>query len=71
MAYDRVFETVLEHERKRLFTKWSLTRGDRLREVVAMRELTVLSGYPVLVRTNSSVRFKRFRRIFLEKQTRI
>ena len=25
-----------------LFTKWSLTRGGRLREVVAMRELTVL-----------------------------
>ena len=48
---------------------WSLTReflkqyqgekedgyllSGRLREVVAMREFTVLSGYPVLVRTNS------------------
>ena len=27
----------------RLFTKWSLTGGGRLREVVAMRELTVLN----------------------------
>ena len=28
-------------ETQRLFTKWSLTGGGRLREVVAMRELTV------------------------------
>ena len=28
-------------ETKRLFMKWSLTGGGRLREVVAMRELTV------------------------------
>ena len=27
---------------KRLFVKWSLTGGGRLREVVAMRELTVV-----------------------------
>ena len=37
-----VFETVFDWETKRLFEKWSLTEGGRLREVVAMRELTVM-----------------------------
>ena len=41
VAYKRVFETVFDWETKRLFTKWSLTGGGRLREVVARRELTV------------------------------
>ena len=41
LAYGRVFETVFVWETKRLFVKWSLTGGSRLREVVAMRELTV------------------------------
>ena len=35
------FETVFDWETKGLFVKWSLTGGGRLREVVAMRELTV------------------------------
>ena len=34
----RVFETVFDWETKRLFVKWSLTGGGRLREVVATRE---------------------------------
>ena len=34
--------TDMNRERKRFFTKWSLTGGGRLREVVAMRELTVV-----------------------------
>ena len=37
----RVFETVFAWETKRLFVKWSLMGGGRLRKVVAMRELTV------------------------------
>ena len=41
VAYERVFETVFSQETKRLFAKWSLTGGGRLREVVARRELTV------------------------------
>ena len=41
VAYERVFKTVFDWETKRLFTKWSLTGGGRLREVVARRELTV------------------------------
>ena len=41
IAYEGVFETVLDWETKGLFVKWSLTGGGRLREVVAMRELTV------------------------------
>ena len=41
VAYERVFETVFDWETKGLFVKWSLTGGGRLREVVAMRELTV------------------------------
>ena len=40
VAYERVFET--DWETKGLFVKRSLTGGGRLREVVAMRELTVL-----------------------------
>ena len=35
----RALETVFNRETKRLFTKWLLTGGGRLREVVAMREL--------------------------------
>ena len=40
-------ETVFNWETKRLFTKWLLTGGGRLREVVAMRKLTVfiIHGY--------------------------
>ena len=38
----RLYERALET--KRLFTKWSLTGGGRLREVVAMRELTVVKA---------------------------
>ena len=45
VAYERVFETVFDWETKGLFVKWSLTGGGRLREVVAMRELTVLICY--------------------------
>ena len=41
VAYERVFETVFDWETKGLLVKWSLTRGGRLPEVVAMRELTV------------------------------
>ena len=41
VAYKRVFETVFDWETKRLFAKWSLTGGGRLRGVVARRELTV------------------------------
>ena len=41
VAYERVFKTVFDWETKRLFTKWSLTGGGRLREVVVRRELTV------------------------------
>ena len=41
VAHERALETVFNRETKRLFTKWSLTGGGRLREVVAMRELTV------------------------------
>ena len=33
VAYERAFETVFNWETKRLFTKWSLTGGGRLREV--------------------------------------
>ena len=40
VTYERVFET--DWETKGLFVKRSLTGGGRLREVVAMRELTVL-----------------------------
>ena len=36
-----VFETVFDWETKRLFVKWSLAGGGRLREVVVIRELTV------------------------------
>ena len=43
VAYERALETVFNWETKRLFTKWSLTGGGRLREVVALRELTVLA----------------------------
>ena len=42
VAYKRALETVFNWETKGLFTKWSLTGGGRLREVVALRELTVL-----------------------------
>ena len=43
VAYERVFETVLTEKQKDYFVKWLLTRGGRLREVVAMQgELTVL-----------------------------
>ena len=41
VAYERVFETVFDGETKGLIAKWSLTGGGRLREVVAMRDLTV------------------------------
>ena len=39
---ERVFETVFDWETKGLFVKWSLAGGGRLREVAAMRELTVI-----------------------------
>ena len=42
VTYERVFETVFDWATKWLFVKWSLTGGGCLREVVAMRELTVL-----------------------------
>ena len=42
VVYERVFETVFDRETQRLFSKWSLTGGGRLREVVARRELTVI-----------------------------
>ena len=42
VAYKRIFETVFDLETKWLFTKWSLTGGDPLREAVAGRELTVV-----------------------------
>ena len=40
VAYERIFEIVFELKQNRLVTKWPLTRGGRLREVVAiaMRE---------------------------------
>ena len=41
VASERALETVFKWGTKRLFTKWSLTGGGRLREVVALRELTV------------------------------
>ena len=37
-------ETVFNQETKRLFAKWSLMGGGRLRKVVAMRELTVFKN---------------------------
>ena len=45
VTYKRVFETVFDWETKRLFAKWPLTGGGCLREVVAMRELTVVVTY--------------------------
>ena len=36
---------MFDRETKGLFVKWSLTGGGRLREVAAMRELTVLICY--------------------------
>jgi len=42
VAYERALGTVFDLETKRLFTKWSIIAGGRLREVVAMRELTVV-----------------------------
>ena len=41
VTYERVFEMVFDSETKWLFIKWLLMGGGRLREVVAMRELTV------------------------------
>ena len=48
VAYERVFKTLhlSDWEAKRSFPKWSLTGGGRLREVVAMRVLTVF-GIPI------------------------
>ena len=43
VPYKRALETVFNWETKRLSTKWSLTGGGPLREVVGMRELTVLT----------------------------
>ena len=42
LSGSRLRESSGNRETKRLFTKWSLTGGGRLREVIAMRELTVL-----------------------------
>ena len=36
VAYKKVFETVFHWQTKRLFKKWLLTGGGRLREVVAL-----------------------------------
>ena len=52
VAYERALGTVFNWETKRLFTKWSLTGRGRLREVVAMRELTVVS-YCILMHWQS------------------
>ena len=41
----RDFETVFDWETNGLFIKWPLMGGGRLREVVAMRELTVVVTY--------------------------
>ena len=41
----RDFETVFDSETNGLFVKWPLMGGGRLREVVAMRELTVVVTY--------------------------
>ena len=43
VAYERALETAFNQETKELFTKWLLTGGGRLQEVVAIRELTVFS----------------------------
>ena len=44
VAYERVFKTVFDWETKRLFTKWSLTGGGRLREVVAYGRWSLTGG---------------------------
>ena len=46
VAYQRVFETVFEEKQLNwLFTKWSLSRGVRLREeVVAVRPVRELTA---------------------------
>ena len=45
VAYKRVFELAFDWKTKRLFTKWSLTGGGCLREVVARRDLTVFLNF--------------------------
>ena len=43
VSFESALVTVFDLETKQLFTKWSLTAGVHLWEVLAMRELTVLT----------------------------